>query len=578
DIFGGASSDLAEGSRGRTPTLTKPTANPASDSASKTLSPHSEHPQPSGRKGANRISPGREKKEKSAERKPDKVKAPPSSSSKPKAVEKQSLLPVHPATARDVEVLHDRIAQLVSICNDLYLELVGCKRANSALAQRITILETPSSHTSSSSSSSTSSPNSGSTTSTRPLPSSAGSRIASMEKFENVSLRRQLATLRRETREDVVDEDSLQSKWSKQTGLSSQMELMSATLMEEVDEADSPSTLFRGRSATTILISKFLQAYGKGYQQEVLLPPIQKLIDQSAEMCCEVNPRLIDSSPSKDLAANRENLKHAFFLLLSAILGNSVPSEFSELFKLVVHHVSTRFPGTTMDLRAIGGFFFLRFVCPYLVSFPASPEGRRTLLYVSKILQNLANNQPFDKKEAYMIEFNSILIDTHTEMTQFLTQISRGRASSRASTTTLEKRKLLTRDDSDIGLKSQNTDLGTPLLGTEFALRSRHLNRKNLCLSSLGERPFAETLQQHPAPSSPPPDCAAVSPPHPTTSPEPSLRPVSIAAPAFNPASFDADSVSRVHSSGGRGWTRAIGSTTGKKYAISISVNSEPLP
>ncbi len=73
------------------------------------------------------------------------------------------------------------------------------------------------------------------------------------------------------------------------------------------------------------------------------------------------------------------------------------PPSLRRVFQVAQQETVERFPN--MKLTVVGGFFFLRFVCPSLVA----PEGyglseqvpdtkaRRSLILVSKILQNLAN-------------------------------------------------------------------------------------------------------------------------------------------------------------------------------------------
>jgi hypothetical protein len=65
--------------------------------------------------------------------------------------------------------------------------------------------------------------------------------------------------------------------------------------------------------------------------------------------------------------------------------------------------VKDKFPQSKHSI--VGGFLFLRFICPVLVSPEGlnienlSKESRRTLVLISKILQNLANGIDFGRKE-----------------------------------------------------------------------------------------------------------------------------------------------------------------------------------
>jgi hypothetical protein len=66
---------------------------------------------------------------------------------------------------------------------------------------------------------------------------------------------------------------------------------------------------------------------------------------------------------------------------------------------------------------AVGGFFFLRYVVPAITNPEAhgivraapSTEQRRLLVLVAKVIQNLSNQQPFGKKEPYMVKMNGFI-------------------------------------------------------------------------------------------------------------------------------------------------------------------------
>jgi neurofibromin 1 len=76
--------------------------------------------------------------------------------------------------------------------------------------------------------------------------------------------------------------------------------------------------------------------------------------------------------------------------------------------------VAAAFPQS--QLRAVGAFLFLRFLCPSLVApegfgllqAPPSKDARRALGLISKILLNLANGVKFSK-ELHMLPFNSLI-------------------------------------------------------------------------------------------------------------------------------------------------------------------------
>jgi hypothetical protein len=82
----------------------------------------------------------------------------------------------------------------------------------------------------------------------------------------------------------------------------------------------------------------------------------------------------------------------------------------------------------------VGGFFFLRFMCPAIIS----PEGfgvladgqvlldeaRRALVLVSKLLQNLANGKLFGSKEAYMVPMQEFILSHQEEIKDFFDELA----------------------------------------------------------------------------------------------------------------------------------------------------------
>lgn len=95
----------------------------------------------------------------------------------------------------------------------------------------------------------------------------------------------------------------------------------------------------------------------------------------------------------------------------------------------MLEHVSQKFPDA--GISAVGGLVFLRFICPIVVSPDGSglcdapsKELRRGLVFIAKIIQNLANNVQFGGKEAYMTVMNDFVTDRLPHVNGFLKAIS----------------------------------------------------------------------------------------------------------------------------------------------------------
>ncbi len=90
---------------------------------------------------------------------------------------------------------------------------------------------------------------------------------------------------------------------------------------------------------------------------------------------------------------------------------------------LIQLETQAKFPQSKFQL--LGGFFFLRFICPAIVSpdtiniidKPLDGPTRRALILISKILQNIANGTQFN--EEYMKPLNSF-VKENTERTKKL--------------------------------------------------------------------------------------------------------------------------------------------------------------
>jgi len=82
----------------------------------------------------------------------------------------------------------------------------------------------------------------------------------------------------------------------------------------------------------------------------------------------------------------------------------------------------------------LGGFIFLRFICPALTSphiyglvkDPPSTNAQRMLILISKVLQNLAGCKHF--KEEYMSPMNEFIDVNKTNLLEFYKEISTLRA------------------------------------------------------------------------------------------------------------------------------------------------------
>lgn len=135
------------------------------------------------------------------------------------------------------------------------------------------------------------------------------------------------------------------------------------------------------------------------------------------------NPGHVEVDPSKlpageDVTANQEALRASCQRFLEALLGsfNTAPILIQQIAGWLGGIVQTKFPDQVV--QSLGGYLFLRLFCPAistpevygLCKEPPSPEARRHLLLVAKVLQTLANGVYFSvQKESHMIYLNSFI-------------------------------------------------------------------------------------------------------------------------------------------------------------------------
>lgn len=105
------------------------------------------------------------------------------------------------------------------------------------------------------------------------------------------------------------------------------------------------------------------------------------------------------------------------------------------MFRALCHHiwevVEDRFPDSRHS--AVGSFIFLRFFCPAIIApesidldvRPDSPQVRRGMLLITKVIQNLANNVVFGTtKEPHMRILNQFLSENIRQVTKFLSDVA----------------------------------------------------------------------------------------------------------------------------------------------------------
>ncbi|KAJ2802655.1 Ras GTPase activating protein ira2, partial [Coemansia guatemalensis] len=199
----------------------------------------------------------------------------------------------------------------------------------------------------------------------------------------------------------------------------------------ELERTDSAAELFRRNCLATRLLSNYAKLHGDGYLKATLVPAIRKLLAQPpGTLTFELNPNKMAESVDRD--RNLENVERLCGLVIDAIVGSvhNLPPALRWICNLIYRIVIKRFPDA--GYTAVGGFIFLRFLCPAIVAPDAhgicgqitNPEVRRGLLLCTKITHNLANDIQFGNKETYMVPLNRFISENRTRTTNFLSEIA----------------------------------------------------------------------------------------------------------------------------------------------------------
>lgn len=205
--------------------------------------------------------------------------------------------------------------------------------------------------------------------------------------------------------------------------------MLSGLIQREVEDTVEAGTLFRGNS----MASKCLTAYSKFIGKEFLRDTLKPLIEEVRESNkgWEINP--IKAEEGESVEENVRNIREMAERFLTRIVehgASSFPNELRMICKELRDHTEKKFPESVNTV--IGGYFFLRLICPATVS----PEGfgivdgvvneraRRALVYISKLLQSIANGIKFSKKEEYMLPLNDFIDSNFARLTTLFSQLA----------------------------------------------------------------------------------------------------------------------------------------------------------
>jgi len=187
--------------------------------------------------------------------------------------------------------------------------------------------------------------------------------------------------------------------------------LMHIEVQDTIDEC----TLFRRNCVITKLLTVFARKVGQQYIEQLLKPLLFQVKSLKLDEYELDKNRLTQSE--YNLETNANNLISLCRSFIQRVLDSE--PEFPPLLRILCNELHTevknRFPSS--EYSCVGGFIFLRYLCPALVTpeqFGIVPDGsigknRRVLVLISKILQNIANKIVSSDKEPYMQAMNTFV-------------------------------------------------------------------------------------------------------------------------------------------------------------------------
>ncbi|GAA5936227.1 uncharacterized protein JCM15063_002749 [Sporobolomyces koalae] len=239
--------------------------------------------------------------------------------------------------------------------------------------------------------------------------------------------------------------------------------MFQSVLSAQFETATEFGSLLRANTPVSRMMTTYTRrGPGQSYLKSVLAERINSLIEHK-DLNLEINPlkvyeQMINSihdetgelpedlprNVTPEIAASNPDVQNIIaprltmlmeiansFLLTIMDSIESVPYGIRWICKQIRSLTKRKYPEATdyAICSLIGGFFFLRFINPAIVtpqaymlidSLPASAKHpRRTLTLIAKMLQNLAN-KPSYSKEAYMMSLNPFVDTNKSRMNLFL--------------------------------------------------------------------------------------------------------------------------------------------------------------
>lgn len=203
--------------------------------------------------------------------------------------------------------------------------------------------------------------------------------------------------------------------------------LVKQSITAEVKANDNPGTLFRQNTIATRIMTAYTKLTGTPYLIRVLKPFIIDIVNGNTQHY-EVDPNKASGGENMEAVLNQNlsRLLETSQKILDAILrsANEFPVQLRILSHFLGQEVSKKFPNSKH--ASVGGFLFLRFICPALTSPGAyglldstASDASRPLVLIGKLIQNVSNGVEFGAKESFMIGANPFITNNLDRVRNF---------------------------------------------------------------------------------------------------------------------------------------------------------------
>jgi len=185
-------------------------------------------------------------------------------------------------------------------------------------------------------------------------------------------------------------------------------------------------------------VDAYMQLTGRAYAKHILQSIIIEIISTD-KRSCELDPfrfeNVKEGKRDKMIVKNTQTLIFYVQKIFDAVINSldvSCPVSFRNMFESIQENIVRKFPDESIcKYRGIGGFIFLRFFCPAILTPKAydiieehpGPEASRNLTIVAKTLQNIANLVAFGQKEPFMEPVNEYVHSMFENMKEYLDRL-----------------------------------------------------------------------------------------------------------------------------------------------------------